>query len=73
VTEPLEVASHAPGYEIQLANPGLERTLQTIRGIVLADATPIAEVRDPIDTLANCERHGRADCLHCQDPNLIRQ
>jgi transcriptional regulator GlxA family with amidase domain len=51
VAGPLEVFSNAPGYEIQLANPGVERTLQTNRGVVLADATPIAEVQGPIDTL----------------------
>src|ERR1700727_1368772 len=51
VTGPLEVFSNAPEYEIQLANPGLERTLQTNRGVVLADATHIADVRGPIDTL----------------------
>src|SRR4030088_118673 len=51
VTGPLEVFSNAPDYEIQLANPGLERTLQTNRGLVLADATPIADVPGPIDTL----------------------
>src|SRR5579859_6485735 len=51
VTGPLEVFSNAPDYEIQLANPGMQRTLQTNRGVVLADATPIAEIRGPIDTL----------------------
>src|SRR6202049_2322877 len=51
VTGPLEVFSNAPDYEIQLANPGLERTLRTNRGVVLADATPIADVHGPIDTL----------------------
>src|SRR3979411_2234711 len=51
VTGPLEVFSNAPDYEIQLANPGLERTLQTNRGLVLADATPIADIHGPIDTL----------------------
>src|SRR6201987_1396895 len=51
VTGPLEVFSNAPGYEIQLANPGPDRTLQTNRGVVLADATPIADVQGPIDTL----------------------
>ena len=51
VTGPLEVFSNAPDYEIQLANPGHERVLQTNRGVVLADATPIAEVHGPIDTL----------------------
>jgi transcriptional regulator GlxA family with amidase domain len=48
---PLEVFSNAPDYEIQLANPGLERSLQTNRGLVLAEATPIADVHGPIDTL----------------------
>ena len=51
VTGPLEVFSNAPDYEIQLANPGPERTLQTNRGVVLAGATPIADVHGPIDTL----------------------
>jgi transcriptional regulator GlxA family with amidase domain len=51
VTGPLEVFSNAPGYEIQLASPGPERTLQTNRGLVLADAAPITEVHGPIDTL----------------------
>jgi transcriptional regulator GlxA family with amidase domain len=51
VTGPLEVFSNAPDYEIQLANPGIERTLQTNRGVVLADATPIGDVYGPIDTL----------------------
>ena len=40
-----------PDYEIRLANPGVERTLQTNRGVVLADAIPIADVNGPIDTL----------------------
>jgi hypothetical protein len=51
VTGPLEVFSNAPDYEIQLANSGIERTLQTNRGVVLGPATPIAEVHGPIDTL----------------------
>jgi transcriptional regulator GlxA family with amidase domain len=51
VTGPLEVFSNAPDYEIRLANPGLERTLQTNRGVVLADAIPMADVYGPIDTL----------------------
>ncbi|HEX3821952.1 MAG TPA: DJ-1/PfpI family protein [Candidatus Sulfotelmatobacter sp.] len=51
VTGPLEVFSNAPDYEIEIANPGRERTLQTNRGVVLADATPITEVHGPIDTL----------------------
>jgi transcriptional regulator GlxA family with amidase domain len=51
VTGPLEVFSNAPGYEIQLANPGPERVLRTHRGVALADATPITDVHGPIDTL----------------------
>src|SRR3984893_4715407 len=50
-TGPLEVFSNAPDYEIQLANPGPKRALLTNRGVVLADATPIAGVHGPIDTL----------------------
>ncbi|HEX4664539.1 MAG TPA: DJ-1/PfpI family protein [Terriglobales bacterium] len=51
VTGPLEVFSNAPDYEIRLANPGVERTLKTNRGVVLADAIPIGDVYGPIDTL----------------------
>src|ERR1700675_3560932 len=51
VTGPLEVFSNAPDYEVQLANPGSERALQTNRGVVLADATPIPGIRGPVDTL----------------------
>jgi transcriptional regulator GlxA family with amidase domain len=51
VTGPLEVFSNAPDYEIQLANPGRERFLQTNRGVALADAIPIAEIHGPVDTL----------------------
>lgn len=51
VTGPLEVFSNAPGYEIHLATPGPERTLRTSRGLVLGDATPIAEINGSIDTL----------------------
>jgi transcriptional regulator GlxA family with amidase domain len=51
VAGPLEVFSNAPDYEIQLANPGPERSLQTNRGLVLAQATPIADLHGPIDTL----------------------
>lgn len=51
VTGPLEAFSNAPGYDVCLASPGFERTLKTNRGISLGDATPIAELRGPIDTL----------------------
>src|ERR1700675_515467 len=69
VTGPLEVFSNAPGYEIQLANPGLERTLQTNRGVVLAEATPIAEVQRPIDTLVVAGGPGAESGSY--DPNFI--
>lgn len=69
VTGPLEVFSNAPGYEIQLANPGLERTLQTNRGVVLADATPIADVQGPIDTLVIAGGPGAENGSY--DPNFI--
>ena len=51
IAGPLEVFSNAPDYQIQLANPGLERVLQTSRGVVLSDAVPIADVDGPVDTL----------------------
>jgi transcriptional regulator GlxA family with amidase domain len=69
VTGPLEVFSNAPGYDIQLANPGLERTLQTNRGVVLADATPIADVQGPIDTLVIAGGPGAENGSY--DPNFI--
>jgi transcriptional regulator GlxA family with amidase domain len=69
VTGPLEVFSNAPNYEIQLANPGLERTLQTNRGVVLADATPLADVHGPIDTLVIAGGPG-AEC-GSYDPNFV--
>src|ERR1700724_1694800 len=69
VTGPLEVFSNAPEYEIQLANPGLERTLQTNRGVVLADATPIADVHGPIDTLVIAGGPGAESGSY--DPNFI--
>ncbi len=51
ITGPLEVFSNAPGYEVILVHPERERTLQSNRGIALAPATPLGEVRGPIDTL----------------------
>jgi transcriptional regulator GlxA family with amidase domain len=51
VSGPLEVFSSTPGYDIQLGNPGPERSLRTNRGIALSDARPIAEISGPIDTL----------------------
>jgi transcriptional regulator GlxA family with amidase domain len=69
VTGPLEVFSNAPGYEIQLANPGLERTLRTNRGVMLADATPIADVQGPIDTLVIAGGPGAENGSY--DPNFI--
>jgi transcriptional regulator GlxA family with amidase domain len=69
VAGPLEVFSNAPDYQIQLANPGRERSLQTNRGLVLADATPIAEVRGPIDTLIIAGGPGAESGSY--DPNFI--
>jgi transcriptional regulator GlxA family with amidase domain len=69
VTGPLEVFSNAPDYDIQLANPGPERTLHTNRGIVLADATPIAGVHGPIDTLVIAGGPGAESGAY--DPNFI--
>src|ERR1700749_510310 len=69
VAGPLEVFSNAPDYEIQLANPGLDRTLQTNRGVVLADAAPIAQVQGPIDTLVIAGGAGAENGSY--DPNFI--
>src|ERR1700720_4739122 len=69
VTGPLEVFSNAHDYEIQLANPGPERTLQTNRGVVLGDATPIADVHGPIDTLVIAGGPGAESSSY--DPNFI--
>ena len=69
VTGPLEVFSNAPDYEIQLANPGPGRTLQTNRGVVLADATPIADLHGPIDTLVIAGGPGAESGTY--DPNFI--
>ncbi len=69
VAGPLEVFSNAPDYEIQLANPGLERTLRTNRGVVLAEATPIADVHGPIDTLVVAGGPGAENRSY--DPNFI--
>jgi transcriptional regulator GlxA family with amidase domain len=69
VTGPLEVFSNAPGYDIQLANPGFERTLKTNRGVMLADATPIADVQGPIDTLVIAGGPGAENGSY--DPNFI--
>jgi transcriptional regulator GlxA family with amidase domain len=51
VSGPLEVFSNAPGYDIQLGNPGPETFLRTNRGVSLAPATPISEITGAIDTL----------------------
>jgi transcriptional regulator GlxA family with amidase domain len=69
VTGPLEVFSNAPDYDIQLANPGPERTLQTNRGVALGHATPIAEIRGAIDTLVIVGGPGAESGRY--DPNFI--
>lgn len=51
VSGPLEVFSSVPGYDVQLGNPGSERSLLTNRKIALTEATPIAEITGAIDTL----------------------
>jgi transcriptional regulator GlxA family with amidase domain len=51
VSGPLEVFSIAPGYTVQLGNPGTDSNLQTNRGIALAGAVPICEIAGTIDTL----------------------
>jgi transcriptional regulator GlxA family with amidase domain len=51
VTGPLEVFCNAPDYDVQIANPGVENYLLTNRGLSLTGATPIKEIKGPIDTL----------------------
>ena len=51
VSGPLEVFSNAPGYTVQLGNPGTGSGLQTNRGIALSGALPIREIKGSIDTL----------------------
>lgn len=63
VTGPLEVFANAPGYDIQVATPSPERVLETSRGIVLANATPLREIRGSIDTLIIAGGPG-AECGH---------
>lgn len=69
VTGPLEVFSNAPGYEIQLANPGIERELRTHRSLVLANAIPIAEIRGAIDTLIIAGGPGAESGIY--DPGFV--
>jgi transcriptional regulator GlxA family with amidase domain len=69
VAGPLEVFSLAPGYQIQLATPGTSHALETNRGIVFADAIPIAEVCGPIDTLVIVGGPGAESGVY--DPGFI--
>jgi transcriptional regulator GlxA family with amidase domain len=51
VTGPLEVFSHAPGYEVLLASTDDSHLLQTSRGFALTGAIPLRELDSSIDTL----------------------
>jgi transcriptional regulator GlxA family with amidase domain len=51
VTGPLEVFSHASGYEVLLASTDDSHLLQTSRGFALTGAIPLRELDSPIDTL----------------------
>jgi transcriptional regulator GlxA family with amidase domain len=51
VTGPMEVFCNAPGYDVQIGNPGVENYLLTNRGLSLMGAIPIKEIQGPIDTL----------------------
>ena len=51
VTGPLEVFSHASGYEVLLASTDDSHLLQTSRGFALTGAIPLHELDSPIDTL----------------------
>ena len=67
VVGPLEVFSNAPGYQVQLGNPGQDRALQSSRGFSLTDATPIAEIKGPIDTLVIVGGPGAETGIYDQD------
>jgi transcriptional regulator GlxA family with amidase domain len=51
VAGPLEVFANAPGYAVQLGDPGHEGTVETSRGFALTQATPVADMMGAIDTL----------------------
>lgn len=51
VTGPLEVFSHAPGYEVILAASNRHNELETHRAVRLAGAVPQSSISGPIDTL----------------------
>lgn len=51
VAGPLEVFSTAGDYDVIIATPGPERTLQTHRRVALTEAVPLTELDGPIDTL----------------------
>ena len=51
VTGPLEVFASAPNYKVELACANGEREIRTNRGVSLAGAIPVSEIKGPIDTL----------------------
>src|SRR5215475_8181001 len=69
VTGPLEVFSSVDGYDLVIGNPGVERTLQTHRKFALTDATPIAEITGPIDTLVVAGGPGAENGIY--DPAFV--
>jgi transcriptional regulator GlxA family with amidase domain len=69
VVGPLEVFSNAPDYEVQLGNPGHDKTLRTSRGLSLTDATPVAEIKGPIDTLVIVGGPGAETGIY--DPDFV--
>src|ERR1700689_2817545 len=69
VSGPLEVFSKAPGYELQLGNPGRDRGLQTNRGVSLTGGTPFAEINAPMGTLINPGGPGAETSVY--DENFI--
>src|ERR1700743_866502 len=68
-TGPLEVFSHAEGYDVIIGTPGPERTLQTHRRFALTDAVLISEITGPIDTLVIAGGPGAEAGSY--DPSLV--
>jgi transcriptional regulator GlxA family with amidase domain len=69
VAGPLEVFLSARGYEVAVGSPNHDPVLPTYRGIGLLQATPLAELSGPIDTLLIAGGPGSEDGEY--DPALL--
>ncbi len=69
VAGPLEVFSNADGYDIVIATPSRERTLETNRRFALTDAVPIEEINGAVDTLIVAGGPGAEAGFY--DPSLV--